>query len=78
MPRSFIWLVVVGVESVLLRINFDNFVGLCNLVSGLLVFLDIGVELGKEGLDTALVLNGQKASLEVLSGGRILVAVSLA
>ena len=43
----------------------------------LLVSLCIDVELGQEVLDINLVLDGQKAILEVLSEVQLLVAVSL-
>ena len=46
-------------------------------VPGLLVSLDIDVELVQEGLDITLVLDGHKASLEVLSEGQIIIDVSL-
>ena len=47
-------------------------------VLGLLVSLGIYVELRREGLDMILFLDGQKAILEVLSKGQLLVAVSIA
>ena len=47
-------------------------------VPGLIVSLGIDVELEQEGLDIYLVLDGQKSSLEFLSYGQLLVAVSLA
>ena len=46
-------------------------------VLGPLIYLGIYVELGEEGLDITLVLDGQKDNLEELSERHILVAVSL-
>ena len=57
--------------------HFDNCGSFCAPVPGLLVYLVIYVESGKEILDITLVLDFQKASLEVLSDGQIIVAVSL-
>ena len=58
--------------------NFDNCGSLCAHVLGLLVNLVIDVDLGEEGLDITLVLDGHKASLEVIIEGHLLVDVSLA
>ena len=58
--------------------HFDNFGILCAPIPGVLIYLGIVVELIQEGFDIALVLDGHKARLEVLSEGQILVAVSLA
>ena len=59
----------VGVELVALALHFDS----CGIIYApvlvLLVSLGIDVELGQEGLDIALVLDGQKSSREVLSEG---------
>ena len=41
-----------------LGMNFDSFGSLCAHVPGLLVSLGIDVELGQEGLDIALILDG--------------------
>ena len=60
-----------------LGIQFDKCSSIRSFVPGLLVSLGIDVELVQEGLDIALVLDGQNASSEVFSEGRILVAVSL-
>ena len=56
---------------------FDNIGSLCAPVPGLLVSLDIYAEFGQEGLDIILVLGGQKASLELISEGQLIVDVSL-
>ena len=45
----------------------DNCGSICAPVPGLLVSLGIDVELGQEGLDIILVLDVQKARIEVLS-----------
>ena len=58
-----------------LGMNFRNCVSLLAPVPGLLVYLGIDVKLGQEGLDIILVIDVQKASLEVLSEGQILVAI---
>ena len=58
-------------------IHFDNCGSLCALFLGLLVSLVIYVELVQEGLDITLVLDDQKASLEVLSEVQMLVSISL-
>ena len=60
-----------------LVVHFGNYDSLRAPVTGLLVYLGIDVELGKEGLNITLVLNVQKASLEVLSEGQLLVDVYL-
>ena len=60
-----------------LGVYYDNCVILHDPVPGLLVSQYIYVELVQEGLDIDLVLDGQKASLEVLSEDHIFVAVSL-
>ena len=57
--------------------QFDNCGSLRAPIPGLLISLGIDVELVKEGLYIALVLDGQKASLEVLSEGQLLVSVFL-
>ena len=58
-------------------INFDNCVSLHAPVPVLLVSLGMNVELGQKGLYIVLVLDGQNTSLEVLSEGHIIIAVSL-
>ena len=68
---------MVEVELVALGMHFENFGSLRAPVPGLLVSMGIYVELGQEGLGITLVLDGQKASLEVLGEGQIIVAVSL-
>ena len=50
-----------------LGMHFDNCGSLCAPVPGLLVSLGIYVELGQEVLDITLVIDGHKASLEVIS-----------
>ena len=60
-----------------LGIHFDNCGSLCAPVPSLLSLLVIYVELGQEGLGVTLVLDDQKARIELLSGGKIIVAVSL-
>ena len=60
-----------------LRMIFGNFGCICYPVPGLLVSLDIDVELGQKVLDITLVLDGQKSRLEVLREGQILVALFL-
>ena len=57
---------MLGVELIALGVQFDSFVILYAPFPGLLVSLGIDVELLQEGLDVALLLNGKKASLEVL------------
>ena len=57
--------------------QFDNCDSLCATVPCLIIYLEIDVELGQEGLGIALVLDGHKASLGVLSDGKILVTVFL-
>ena len=59
-------------------VHFEIFVSLCAPVPGLLVSLGIDIELGQKGLDIALILDGWKASLEVLGESQLLVDVSLA
>ena len=59
-----------------LGINFNNCGSLHAPVPGLPIYLDIDVEFGQEGLDITLVIGGQKASLEVLSEGQLLVSIS--
>ena len=61
-----------------LGIHFDSCGSLRDHFPGLLVSLGIQVELGKEGLDITLLLDGHKASLEFLGGVHILVDISLA
>ena len=68
---------VVGVELMALGIHFENCGDLRAHVPGLLFYLGIDVELGQEGLDITLVLDGQKSTPEVLSEGQILVDFSL-
>ena len=68
----------VRVELMALGMQFENCGSLCFPVTGLLVYMGIGVELEQEGLDITLVLDGQKPRLEILSEGQLLVAVSLA
>ena len=60
-----------------LGMHFENCGSLCAPVPGLIVYLVIYVELGQEGLGVTLVLDDQKARIELLSGGKIIVAVSL-
>ena len=60
-----------------LGIHFDNCGSLRDPVMGLLSSLGIDDELGQENLDINLVLDVQKASIEVLREGQILVYVSL-
>ena len=60
-------MVVVGVEFVAFMVHFDSWGSLRAPVPGLLVFLGIYFQLGQEGLDITLVLDLQKAGLEVLS-----------
>ena len=69
---------VVGKELMALGMNFDNCSSLHDPIPGLRFSMRIFVELEQEGLDTTLVLDGNKASLEVLSEDYLLVAVSLA
>ena len=57
--------------------SFDNYGSLHASVPGQLYPLSIDVELGQECLDIALVLDEQRASLEVISEGELLVAVFL-
>ena len=57
---------MVGVELVALVIHFENWGCLHSPAPVLLISLVIIVELGQEGLDIILVLDGHKASLEVL------------
>ena len=75
---AFLCLVVVGLSLLDLGIQFDKCGSIRSFVPGLLVSLGIDVEMGQEGLDIALVLDGQNSSSEVFSEGRILVSVSLA
>ena len=56
--------------------RFENFGCLRAPVPGLIVSLGIDIELVQEGLDISLILDFHKASLEVLSEGQLLVAVS--
>ena len=49
---------VVGVESMALGMHFDSFGSLCAPVLGIIVSLGIDIELGKGGLDTALIIDG--------------------
>ena len=56
---------------------FNNWGSLCAPVPVLLVSLGIDVELVQEDLYITLVLGGQKASLEVISEGHIIVTVYL-
>ena len=58
MLGALICCVVVGVELMPLKIHSDSFGNLCAPVPGLLVSLGIYVELGQEGLDIALILDG--------------------
>ena len=60
---------VVGVELVALGMKFDNCGSLSATVPGLLVSLGMYIELGQEGLDITLVLDGNNTSLEVLNNG---------
>ena len=73
-----ICLTVVGLYLMALGIHFESFGSLYAPVLDLLVPLRSDVELGQEGLDINFILDGQKASLEVLGEGQILVAASLA
>ena len=57
---------------------FENYCILCANSSVLLASPGIGVEFKQEGLGITLVLDGQKADLEFLSGGQLILAVSLA
>ena len=61
-----------------LGVRFDNCGSIRAPVPGLLISLVIYIELVQEVLDIALVLDGQKSSLEVLIEVQILVFVSLA
>ena len=61
-----LYLELVGVKLATLEIQFDNCGSIHEPVPGLLVSQDIDVELGQEGLDTTLALDGHKSSLEVL------------
>ena len=60
-----------------LGVNFDGFGSLCAPVPGLLVYLFIDVELVQEGLEVTSIIDGYKASLELLGEGQIIVSVSL-
>ena len=60
-----------------LGIYFGNSDSICDSVLGLLVLLTIDVELVNKYLDIALVLDGQKARLEVLIEDPLLVYVSI-
>ena len=68
---------MVWVELVALGMQFGNDCSLRAPGTGVLFSLGIDVELGQEVLDNNLVIYGQKSRLEVLSGGQILVVVSL-
>ena len=58
-----------------LWIHFDICGSLRALFPGLFVYLGIDFEFGKELLDTTLVLDDHKASLEILSEDQIIVSV---
>ena len=61
-----------------LGIHIDSFGSLRAPVPSLLISLVMYVELEQEGLDITLVLDCQKASLEILSKGHIIFSNSLA
>ena len=69
---------MLGVELVALRMHFENWGSICEHFPSILVYLEIDIELGQEGLEINLVLDDQKARLEVLSEGHIIVDVSFA
>ena len=69
---------MLGVELVDLDMNFDICGSIRAPVTGLIASIGIGVELVQDVLDITLVLDNQKASLEVLSEGQLLVDISLA
>ena len=77
MSGEFLCFTVVGVELVALGMHFDNFGSLHAPFPSLMFSLGIDVELGQEVLDITLVLDVHKTSLEFLSEGQLLVAVSL-
>ena len=60
------------------RMHFDNWDSLRAPAPGLIVSLGSYAELAQEGMNVTLVLDGQKARPEVLSGGQLLIAFSLA
>ena len=68
----------VGLELMDLVMHFESCGSLRAPVPGLLIYLSIWIELGHEVLDITLILDVQKAILEVLSEVQIFVAVSFA
>ena len=58
MLGALLYLAVAGVEFMDLGMHFVSFVSLYDPVPGLLVSMGIGVELGQEGLDIALIIDG--------------------
>ena len=70
-------MVVVGVELVALGVHFEKCGSLRAPVPGLLFSLGVYVELVQEGLDITLVLDVQKAILEVPNESQLLFAASL-
>ena len=58
MLGALLCLAVVGVDLMALGVHFEIFGSLRAPVMGLLVSLDIDVELGQEGLDITLILDG--------------------
>ena len=68
---------MVGVEFMALGTHFDNCASICEPVTRLIISLGSNVDMGQEGLDITLVLDGKNTSLQVLSAGQILVAVYL-
>ena len=67
MPGAFLCLAVVGVELVALWVHFDSCGSLRAPVPVQPVSLVVDVELVQKGLNIALVLSVQEASLEFLS-----------
>ena len=68
---------MVGVEFMALGMHFENCGSICEPVTRLIISLGSNVDMGQEGLDITLVLDGKNTSLQVLSAGQILVAVYL-
>ena len=68
---------MVGEKLIYLGMKFNSCVSFCDPFPGLLVTQGIYVELGQEGLDITLVLDGHMVNLELLSEGKLFVAVSL-
>ena len=61
-----------------LGVHFDNCGSIHDPFPGLLTYLGIDIEFVQEVLDVTLFLDVQKAGLEFISEGQLLVAVSLA